>query len=181
MVDEGSSAGIISTLTWKALGSPKLLTAQSQLLAYDRRPSESMGVLPQLPITLGGKTVLIDMMVVDSPLEFNMLLGCDYVYAMNAVVSSLFRVMCFPHNENIVTIDQLASNNYRPNLTLLQNAPWFVPSVQVESNPPQVNYVVLNTQCSITSKKDPLTYYSPSWDLVPAVDREILPIGAWDP
>lgn len=95
MVDEGSSANIISSLTWKALGSPKLLTAQSQFLAYDRRPGESMGVLPQLPITLGGKTVLIDMMVVDSPLEFNMLLGRDYVYAMNAVVYSLFRVMCF--------------------------------------------------------------------------------------
>jgi len=27
MVDEGSSASIISSLTWKALGSPKLLTA----------------------------------------------------------------------------------------------------------------------------------------------------------
>jgi hypothetical protein len=95
MVDEGSSTSIISSLTWKALGSPKLLTADSQLLAYDRRPGESMGVLPQLPITLGGKTVLIDMMVVDSPLDFNMLLGRDYVYAMNAVVSSLFRVMMY--------------------------------------------------------------------------------------
>ena len=75
------------------------------MLAYDKRLDESMGVLPQLPITLGGKTVLIDMMVVDSPLDFNMLLGRDYVYAMNVVVSSLFRVMCFPHNKNIVTID----------------------------------------------------------------------------
>ena len=181
MVDEGSSASIISSLTWKALGSPKLLTAQSQLLAYDRRPGESMGVLPQLPITLGGKTVLIDMMVVDSPLDFNMLLGRDYVYAMNVVVSSLFRVMCFPHNGNIVTIDQLASDNHHPNSTLLQSAPWFVPSVQVDSTPPRVNYVALNPQCSIASKKDPLVYYSPSWDLVPAVDREILPIGTWDP
>ena len=181
MVDEGSSTSIISSLTWKALGSPKWLTAQSQLLAYDRRPSESMGVLPQLPMTLGGKTVLIDMMVVDIPLDFNMLLGRDYVYAMNDVVSSLFRVMCFPHNGNIVTIDQLASDNHHPNSTLLQNAPWFVPSVQVDSTPPWVNYVALNPQCSNASEKDPLTYYSPSWDLVPAIDREILPMGTWDP
>jgi len=64
-----------------------------------------MGVLPQSPITLGGKTVLIDKMVVDSPLDFNMLLGHDYVYVMNVVVSSLFRVMCFPHEGNIITID----------------------------------------------------------------------------
>jgi len=123
MVDEGSSASIISSLTWKALGSPKLLTTQSQLLAYDRRPGEYMGVLPQLPITLGGKTILINMMVVDSPLDFNMLLGHDYVYAMNVVVSSLFRVMCFPHKGSIVTIDQLAYDNYHPKSNLLQNTP----------------------------------------------------------
>jgi len=49
-----------------------------------------MGFIPQLPITLGGKTVLIDMMVVYSHLDFNMLLGHDYVYAMNVVASSLF-------------------------------------------------------------------------------------------
>jgi len=99
-----------------------------------------------------------------------MLLGRDYVYVMNVAVSSLFRVMCFPHNGNIVTIDQLASDNYDPNLTLLQNTPWFVPSVQIDSTLPRVNYVALNPQCSIASKKDPLTYYSPSWDLVLIVD-----------
>jgi len=181
MVDEGSSTSIISSLTWKGLGSPNLLTAQSQLLSYDRRPSESMGVLPQLHITLGGKIVLSDMMVVDRPLDFNMLLGHDYVYAMNAMVPSLFRVMCFPHKGNIVTIDQLASDNDHPNLSLLQNNPLFVPSVQVDSAPPWVNYVALNSQCSITSEKDPLTYYSPCWDLVRAVAREIFSIGTWDP
>ena len=148
MVDEGSSTSIISSLTWKTLGSPKLLTIDSQLFAYDRRPGESMGVLPQFPITLGGKTIFVDMMVVDLPLDFNMLLGHDFFYAMNVVVSSLFQVMCFPHNGNIVTIYQLASNNHRPTLNLLQNAPWFVPRVQVDSNSPQVNYValILNVQ-----------------------------------
>ena len=37
-----------------------------------------------------------------------MLLGRDYVYAMKVVVSTLFRVMCFPHDGKIVTIDQLS-------------------------------------------------------------------------
>ena len=59
-MDEGSSTSIISSLTWKALGSPKLLTTDSQLLAYDRRLGESMGLLPQFPITLGGKTIFIN-------------------------------------------------------------------------------------------------------------------------
>ena len=47
-------------------------------------------------------------MVVKGPLDFNLLLGRDYVYAMNVVVSTLFRVMHFIHDGNIVTIDQLS-------------------------------------------------------------------------
>ena len=47
-------------------------------------------------------------MVVQGPLDFNMLLGRDYVHAMKTVVSTLFRVMHFPHDGKIVTIDQLS-------------------------------------------------------------------------
>ena len=47
-------------------------------------------------------------MVVQGPLDFNLLLGRDYVYAMKDVVSTLFRVMHFPHHGNIVTINQLS-------------------------------------------------------------------------
>ena len=64
--------------------------------------------LPYFPITLGGKTVCINVMVVQGPLDFNLLLGHDYVYAMKAIVSTIFRVMHFPHDGNIVTIDQLS-------------------------------------------------------------------------
>jgi hypothetical protein len=55
-------------------------------------------------------------MVVQGPLDFNLLLGWDYVYAMKVVVSTLFRVMHFPHNGNIVTIDQLSFVS--PDLTI---------------------------------------------------------------
>ena len=47
-------------------------------------------------------------MVVQGPLDFNLLLGHDYVYAMKFVVSTLFRVMYFPHDGNIVTVDQIS-------------------------------------------------------------------------
>ena len=50
----------------------------------------------------------MDVMVVPSPLDFNLLLGRDYTYAMGALVSSLFHVVCFPHEGWIVTIDQLS-------------------------------------------------------------------------
>ena len=47
-------------------------------------------------------------MVVQGPLDFNLLLVHDYVYAMKAVVSTLFKVMHFPHDGKIVTIDKLS-------------------------------------------------------------------------
>ena len=64
-----------------------------------------MGILAQIPITLGGNTVLVDFMVIEDPLDSKMLLGRDYVYAMQAVVSTFFRVMYFNHEKEIVTID----------------------------------------------------------------------------
>ena len=47
------------------------------------------------------------MEVVDAPLDYNLLLGCSWSYAMTAIVSSVFRLIKFPHNGKIVTIDQL--------------------------------------------------------------------------
>jgi hypothetical protein len=133
IVDEGASASILSSSVWKFLGSPKLVSTSHELLAFDRCPNEYLGVLPQFPISLGGKIVRVDVIVVQGPLDFNMLLGHDYVYAMNVVVSMLFCVMHFPHNGSIVTIDQLASDNHHPNSALVQTAPLYVPSVQVDS------------------------------------------------
>ena len=81
------------------MGSPILLSNTSQLLAFDRRSSIALGILSQTPVTLGGKTVLVDFMVIEDPLDFNMLLGRDYVYGMQDVVSTLFHVMYFNHGE----------------------------------------------------------------------------------
>jgi hypothetical protein len=68
------------------------------LLPFNRRTSHPLGILPQFPITLGGKTVFIDVMVVHDPLDFYLLLGRDYVYSMKDIVSTLFRVIYFPHD-----------------------------------------------------------------------------------
>jgi hypothetical protein len=105
IADEGAFAGILSSSVWKFFGSPEILSSSHELLDFDRRPSEYLGVLPQLPISLSGKNVLVDVTVVQGPLDFNMLLVHDYVYAMNVVVSTLFWVMHFHHNGSIVTID----------------------------------------------------------------------------
>jgi hypothetical protein len=129
ILDEGASASILSSSVWKVLGSPKLVSTSHELLDLDRRRSDFLGVLPQLPISLGGKTILVDVIVVQGLLDFNMLLGRDYVYAMDVVVSTFFQVMHFPHNGSIVTIDKMARDNHHPNSVLFQTTPLHVPSV----------------------------------------------------
>jgi hypothetical protein len=69
------------------------------LLNFDRRVSQPLGILPQFLVTLGGKMVYVDVMVVHDLLDFNFLLGRDYAYVMRDFVSTLFQVICFPHNE----------------------------------------------------------------------------------
>ena len=67
-----------------------------------------MGILTQVPVTLSEKTILVDFMVIEDPLDFNMILGRDYIYAMQVVVSMFFHViMYFPHNKIIVIVIQL--------------------------------------------------------------------------
>jgi hypothetical protein len=181
IVDEGASASILSSSVWKVLGSPNLVFASHELLAFDRCPSKYLGVLPQFPISLGGKIVHVDVIVVQVPLDFNMLLGRDYVYAMNVVVSTLFQVMHFPHNGRIVTIKQLASDNHHPNSMLVQAAPLYVPSVRVDSILPRANYVASYHQCSIASEQEPMQSFFPSQDLVSAIDPLVYTMGAWEP
>jgi hypothetical protein len=117
-VDEGTSTSILSSSTWKSLGSLDLVSISHELLAFDKRPGEYLRILPQFPIALGGNIVLVDVIVVQGPLDLNMLLRHDFIYAMNIVVSMLFWVMHFPYNGSIVTINQTTSDNHYPNSTL---------------------------------------------------------------
>jgi hypothetical protein len=106
--DEGASVSFLSSFAWQALGSPQLAPVTQNLLSFNRRNNQPLRTLPQFPVTLGGKIVFIDIMVVQDPLDFALLLGRDYVYAMKAIVSTLFHVISFPHDGRIVTIDQIS-------------------------------------------------------------------------
>jgi hypothetical protein len=75
LIDEGSSISILSSFSWQALGCPPLASVTQNLLSFKRRTSQPLGTLPQFPVTLGGKTVFIDVMVVQDPLDFSLLLG----------------------------------------------------------------------------------------------------------
>ena len=138
IVEEGASVSILFSTAWKALGSPQLVPSTDQILAFNRIPTTPLGTLPYLPITLGGKTICIDVMVVQVPIELNLLLGRDYVYAMKVVVSTLFRVIHFPHDGKIVTIDQLSfvTPNHR-----------ITPSNQTSLNVPHVLLIASPSSC----------------------------------
>jgi hypothetical protein len=64
LIDEVSSVSILSSIAWQALRCPPLVLVMQNMLSFNRRTSQPLGTLPQFPITLGGKTVFIDVMVV---------------------------------------------------------------------------------------------------------------------
>jgi hypothetical protein len=89
-------------------------------------------------------------MVVQDPLYFTLLLGWDYVYAMKAIVSTLFRVIYFPHDGRIVTIDQLSFIG--PDwITSLSGS-----YMKTVSPLPHVNYVALSPMTSSSNDLDPI-------------------------
>jgi hypothetical protein len=56
---------------------------------------------------LGGKTIIVDVEVVNAPLDYNVLLGISWFYAMTSISSSVFRCVQFPHQGKNVTVNQL--------------------------------------------------------------------------
>ena len=90
IIDEGASMSILSSTSWKVLGSPLLLPEIRNLLGFNKGTSLPLGILPNFLITLRRKTVYLNVMVVQGPLDYNLLLEHDYVYNMEAIVSTLF-------------------------------------------------------------------------------------------
>ena len=54
---------------------------------------------------------MLEVEVVDAPVDYNVLLGRNWMYSMQAIDSSLFQVVFFPFNGNIVMIDQMSFKN----------------------------------------------------------------------
>jgi hypothetical protein len=96
-------------------------------------------------------------------LDFALLLGQDYVYAMKALVSTIFRVISFPHDGRILTIDQLSFIS--PDWVTSLSGSY----MQTVSPPSHVNYVALSP---MTSSSD---------DLDPVVDMVIYLVGLLEP
>jgi hypothetical protein len=108
VIDEGASTCVMSITCWKAISSPPLTESHNRLKAFNGSGFKPYGVLPSFPIMLEGKKVNIEVEVFDAPLDYNLLLGRSWIDSMRAVVSTLFRVVHFPHQGKVVTVDRLA-------------------------------------------------------------------------
>ena len=104
----------MSKNVWQKLGSPELKPPVITLRAYDDRPSTAVSLYQNVLVCLVGKTIHIDIEVLDAHLDYNILLGKNYMYAMPAITSSVFHIMMFPHEDRIITVDQLTHNKKRP-------------------------------------------------------------------
>jgi hypothetical protein len=116
VVNEGASTYIMSLTCWKAIGQPALSPSPTLLTAFDSPSFQPHGIIPSFPVQLGGKTMCVEVEVVISPLDCNLLLGRSWNYAMQFVVATVFRVLLFPHEGRIVTIDQLSFSRPDPGL-----------------------------------------------------------------
>jgi hypothetical protein len=90
-------------------------------------------------------------------------------------VSTLFRVICFPHNENIETIDQLSFID--PHLMVDHPPSLNGPYMPAMPALPQVNYVMTCPMRSTLNERESL----PSHDLYLVVDMVISLIGLLEP
>jgi hypothetical protein len=111
---------------WKEIGSLSLIESQNTLKEFNGTIFKPYDVLPSLSITLEGKAVIVEVEVFDAPPDYKLLLGRSWIYSMCPVVSTLFHVICFPHQGKFVTVDQLAffnSDSHTSNVPFIVKTP----------------------------------------------------------
>jgi len=114
VVDEGTLTCVMLLVCWKAIGHPILSLSPTLLTTFDSHSFRPHGIIPSFTLQLGGKTVCIEVEVVDASLDYNILLGRSWTYAMQAMFPIVFRVLLFPHEGQIMTIDKLSFSHLDP-------------------------------------------------------------------
>ena len=73
--------------------------------------------LTKVLLELVGKTTLIDIEVVNSQINDNILLGCSYMYTMQVITSTVFHLIMFSHNGKIIIICHLTYYDCKASIT----------------------------------------------------------------
>jgi hypothetical protein len=93
------------------------------LTTFDNHSFHPHNILPTFPVQLGGKTVEVDVEVVDVPLDYNLLLRHSWTYSMTKIISFVFHTLYFTHDGKIVIIDQLSFAYASPNASVGSSIP----------------------------------------------------------
>ena len=107
IIDQGGSTYVMLTFLQQKLRSPTLKISTCSLLSYDGHSTKAQGIILNVPISLVDEIVFIDIKVIKSQLDYNLFLRCSHMYSMRTMASTVFRLLMFPHDGNIVTVDQL--------------------------------------------------------------------------
>lgn len=94
VINKGASTCIMFVSYWGAIGSPLLTTS---LKAFNGHTFQPYGILTTFPIDQGGHTISIDVKVVYSPLEYNLLLEYNWFSIMKGVFLLVFWILHIPH------------------------------------------------------------------------------------
>jgi hypothetical protein len=114
VVEKGASTCVMSLVCWKAISQPGLSPSPTFLTEFNSQSSKPHGIIPSFPMHIGGKVVCVKVEVVDAPLDYNLLLGRSWTYAMHAVVATIFHPLLFPHKGCIVIIEKLSFSHLDP-------------------------------------------------------------------
>ena len=85
VVDEGASTCIISMSCWKAIGSLEVVSSPTLLTAFDGHSHRPHGILLAFLFCVGYKVVNVEVEIVVN-FDYNILLGHNWVYAMDGIV-----------------------------------------------------------------------------------------------
>jgi hypothetical protein len=69
VVDEGTSTCVMSLACWKAIRQLVMSPSPTLLTNFDGRSFRPHGIIPSFPMQLEGKTVCVEVEVVDVPLD----------------------------------------------------------------------------------------------------------------
>ncbi|XP_075675003.1 uncharacterized protein LOC142644234 [Castanea sativa] len=112
LIDDGSILNVCPLKTASCLGLSiqDFVPTDQHVRAYDNSRREVLGTIT-LELTIGPMVKKVDFQVLNMASCFNMLLGRPWIHGIEAVPSSLYQKVQFPHEGAIVTI-------YGDNLTV---------------------------------------------------------------
>ena len=112
LIDDGSALNVCPLKTASCLGLSikDFVPTNQHVKAYDNSRREVLGTIT-LDLTIEPMVKKVDFQVLNIALCFNMLLGRPWIHDIEAIPSSLYQMVRFPHEGAIVTI-------YRDTLTV---------------------------------------------------------------